>query len=60
MPDKLNKEEAAKFLGISPRTLSNWLSKGVGPRNYKYLGRIYFDKKDLEAFKRSLIEIRAS
>lgn len=59
MPDKLNKKQAAEFLGISVGTLSNWLSHGTAPRNYKYLNRVYFDKKDLEAFRRSQVEVRA-
>lgn len=59
MPGKLTKREAAEFLGMSEKTLSNRLSGGTGPRSYKYLGRVYFDRKDLEAFKRSLIEVRA-
>lgn len=60
MPEKLNMEEAAQFLGVTYKTLSRWLSEGKGPRNYKYLKRVWFDMKDLEAFKKSLVEVRAS
>jgi predicted site-specific integrase-resolvase len=60
MPDKMTKKEAAEFLGVKPKTLANWLAAKKGPPSYKYLGRVYFDKKDLEAFKRSITERRAS
>jgi DNA-binding transcriptional MerR regulator len=59
MENKLSYPEAAEFLGIKVTTLRNWVCKGTGPRNYRFLGRVYFDKKDLEAFRRSLIEVRA-
>jgi hypothetical protein len=58
---KLNKVEAAAFLEISVKTLNNWISqKRRGLRRIRYAGRVYFDKKDLEAFKRSQIETIAS
>jgi predicted DNA-binding transcriptional regulator AlpA len=56
----LTKEQAAAILGISKSTLNKWLWLGTAPRNIKYLNRVYFDKKDLEAFIRSQTEIRAS
>lgn len=30
-----NKRQTAKFLGVSPKTLDYWLSKGRGPRAIK-------------------------
>lgn len=59
MKDKLTKQEAAEFLGISLKTLNDWMWKRKAPPSIKYLKRVYFDRKDLEAFKRSLIERRA-
>ena len=60
MPDKLTIEQAAEFLGVKAKTLSNWIWMKQGPRHYKYGRRLWFDRKDLEAFRKSLIEVRAS
>jgi hypothetical protein len=32
--------EAAKILGVSPKTLANWRSLGIGPPFLKYGGRL--------------------
>lgn len=60
MGDKMTMREAAEFLGIKEQTLRNWIWKGTAPRSYKYLNRVYFNQKDLEAFKRDQTEVRAS
>lgn len=40
-PDQtLTPNEAAKFLGVSVKTLNNWRSKGLGPAYVKYAGAI--------------------
>lgn len=40
-PDQtLTPNEAAKFLGVSVKTLNNWRSKGRGPAYVKYAGAI--------------------
>jgi hypothetical protein len=60
MDDKLTKVEAAEILGISVKTLNNWLAAKKGPPHYKYIGRIWFDPKELENFKRQNTERRMS
>lgn len=40
-PDQtLTPNQAAKFLGVSVKTLNNWRSKGRGPAYVKYAGAI--------------------
>lgn len=36
-PICVNSTEAARLIGISPRTLANWRCRGTGPR-YTHLG----------------------
>lgn len=55
----LNKDQAADYLTCSKSTLNRYLGMpGAGLRRIRYLGRVYFDPKDLEAFRRSLVEVR--
>ena len=62
MPGKMTLAEAAAFFGIKPRTLYNWLHDTHRPRaplrHYKFMGRLYFDKKDLEAYRRNMTEVK--
>ena len=47
---RVNTEEAAKILGLSPGTLEVWRCRGRGPR-YKKIGRrVFYDLNDLETF----------
>ena len=55
---KVNKVEAAKILEISPKTLSNWIYQDKGPRHFVYGHKLYFDIRDLEQFKKALIQVR--
>lgn len=59
MTDKLNKAQAAEYLGIKLKTLNEWMWKRKAPPSEKYLNRVYFKRVDLEAFKRKLTERRA-
>lgn len=50
-PDgRVSRVEAARFLGISPKTLAQWYSLGRGPRVRKVGGRAFYQLQDLEAF----------
>ena len=43
-------EEAAKFLLVSPHTVTNWRYQGRGPRFVKYGGMVFYRLVDLEHF----------
>lgn len=52
LPDgRVSRDEAAKFLGISPKTLAQWKSLGRGPLPRKVGGRAFYYLRDLEAFR---------
>ena len=42
--------EAARILGMSPRTLETWRYNGTGPAYSSIHGRIRYDVRDLEAY----------
>jgi hypothetical protein len=47
-PDgRMDTENAARFLGISPKTLANMRSTGAGPRFVKR-GRVFYFQEDLQ------------
>jgi len=46
---KLHIEEAAEYLGVSPRTMANWRSSGEGPKFHKPTEKlVYYFKDDLD------------
>ncbi|WP_232307995.1 MULTISPECIES: helix-turn-helix transcriptional regulator [Sphingomonas] len=47
---RLNRKEAADFLGFAPATLANWALKGYGPSSFKVGGRRFYWLADLERF----------
>lgn len=51
----LSNREAAEFLGVSPKTLSNWRALGRGPAFVRYgdalTSRIAYPLPDLIAFR---------
>ena len=47
---RLNRKEAAYFLGFAPATLANWALKGYGPPSFKVGGRRFYWLADLERF----------
>lgn len=59
MKGMIRKREAAEMIGVTEGTLSNWISEQRGPRYTKYLGKVWFNPKDIEAFKRSITEVRS-
>jgi len=49
-PDgRLRSRDAAAYLGISPKTLATWRTRGEGPVFIK-LGRIFYYKSDVDAW----------
>lgn len=54
MTEKLNRTEAAEYLGVSTETLRRWEHEGMGPRLYRLSSKILFYLvKDLNAWMES-------
>lgn len=50
----LKPDEAAQYLGVSPKTMANWRSLGLGPAYTQYYGRrVAYLIEDLDAFRRA-------
>jgi DNA-binding transcriptional MerR regulator len=50
LPLELTRTEAAKYLGVSPRTLDYWATKQIGP-NYRRRGRkCFYRQSDLDTW----------
>lgn len=53
LPDgRMNRENAAKYLGMSVKTLATWETQGTGPRSIRVGGRRFYFKDDLDRFIR--------
>lgn len=51
LPDgRLSREDAARYLGLKPKTLSMWALKGKGPKPTRVGGRVFYFKDELDAF----------
>lgn len=50
----LSEPDAAKYTGISQKTLQRYRAHGTGARFIKTLGRVLYDKADLDAWLESL------
>lgn len=51
LPDgRMDRQNAALYLGVKPKTLAEWASRGEGPRMAKVGGRRFYFKTDLDAF----------
>lgn len=51
LPDgRLDRSNTARFLGLSPKTLSEWQRLGKGPASRKVGGRRFYQLEDLKAF----------
>jgi len=48
--DRLDPVNAAKYIGLSPKTLAMMRCKGIGPKFIKPCGRIYYFRKELDAW----------
>jgi len=47
---RLNRRDAATFLGVAPKTLASWKSQRKGPPAFKVGGRDFYFVRDLKAF----------
>jgi excisionase family DNA binding protein len=47
---KFSRPEAARYLGISVRTLEGWAVRGGGPRMLKLGSRVVYRRRDLDAW----------
>ena len=54
----LDSKEAAHYLGLHVRTLRNKIVNGEGPRHEKRFGKLLFRKADLDAYLKSVTEVR--
>lgn len=53
LPDgRLTREDAARYLGLQPKTLAQWACEGRGPKAVAVGGRRFYFKADLDAFVR--------
>ena len=52
LPDgRVSRADAAAFLGLSPKTLADYVAKGIGPAPRKVGGRIFYLMQDFEAYR---------
>ncbi|QCI95171.1 AlpA family transcriptional regulator [Novosphingobium sp. EMRT-2] len=52
LPDgRVSRSDAAAFLGLTPKTLADYKSRGIGPCPRKVGGRVFYRLIDLEAFR---------
>lgn len=50
-PDgRLDRRDAAAYIGISPKTLANMQTRGVGPRSMLVGGRRYYKLEDIMGY----------
>jgi hypothetical protein len=53
LPDgRMDRANAAAYLGYASKTLAIWLGQGKGPKYVKASGRVFYFKEDLDAFLR--------
>ncbi len=53
LPDgRMSRGDAARYLGLTPKTLAMWAVEGKGPRGRRVGGRVFYYKGDLDAFIR--------
>ncbi len=53
LPDgRMTREDAARYLGLKPKTLAMWAVEGKGPRSVLVGGRRFYFKGELDAFIR--------
>ncbi len=53
LPDgRLDRENAALYLGRTPKTLAMWTMQRKGPRSVKVGGRVFYYRADLDAYIR--------
>ncbi len=53
LPDgRMTREDAARYLGLKPKTLAMWELNGKGPKSVKVGGRRFYFMDVLDAFVR--------
>ena len=53
LPDgRLTREDAARYLGMKPKTLAMWQLGGKGPPSVRVGGRRFYFQAELDAFVR--------
>ncbi len=51
LPDgRMDRENAARYLGRKSKTLAMWKLEGKGPPAHKAGGRVFYLRKELDAF----------
>lgn len=51
LPDgRVKRRDAARFLGVSPKTMAEWQSHGKGPQSRLVGGRRFYQLTDLQSF----------
>lgn len=54
--ERLSRQEAADYLGVTSRTLNNWEKDGKGPKFYRLSSqRIWYLRADLQEFLESAL-----
>jgi predicted DNA-binding transcriptional regulator AlpA len=48
--DRVNRRDAATYLGRKPSTLGNWVKSGRGPKPVMIGGRAFYSLADLDTF----------
>jgi hypothetical protein len=58
LPDgRMDRENAARYVGRQPKTMAMWAMLGKGPRWVKVGGRIFYYRADLDAFIRGEVAL---
>ena len=51
LPDgRMDRKNAAKYIGRATKTMAMWAMEGKGPPVHKVGGRVFYYRKDLDAF----------
>jgi len=54
LPDgRMDRKNAAEYLGHAEKTLAQWATQGKGPRSVKVGGRVFYFRADLDEFIRA-------
>ena len=54
--ERLTKQEAALFFGVTERTLERWVARGLLPAGIHSGRRVYWDKAALEAARKKMAD----
>ncbi len=53
LPDgRMTREDAARYLGLKPKTLAMWAMENKGPKSVRVGGRCFYYQHQLDAFVR--------